>query len=128
MQNKKTIRHYYEEVASNYDVNAVLQKEIAKRLSERLDYIKHQPKVVLDVGSGTGVITKDLLKRYPKSQVMALDLAFDMAVKTQKQGAWLRKPKAICGDADAIPFKTDSFDLIVSNLMIHLSSDLNTIF
>ncbi|KAG1694957.1 Malonyl-[acyl-carrier protein] O-methyltransferase [Nymphon striatum] len=71
----KTTRLHFERAADTYDASAVLQKEIATRLSGRLDYIKHSPKTVLDVGSGTGFITQDLLKRYPKSSIIALDLA-----------------------------------------------------
>ena len=65
MFDKKTTRLHFERAADTYDASAVLQKEIAKRLAERLDYIKYSPKTVLDVGSGTGFVTQDLLKRYP---------------------------------------------------------------
>ncbi len=126
---KKNIRQHFERAAQTYDAAAVLQREIAKRMGERLDYIKLQPKVVLDAGCGTGFITQDLLKRYPKSQIIALDLALNMARKTKKeQGSWLRKPKAICADAEQLPLKAETMDLVVSNLMIQWSNDLNKTF
>ena len=126
---KKATRQHFERAANSYDAAAVLQREIAKRMGERLDFIKLQPKAVLDAGCGTGFITQDLLKRYPKSHILALDFAFNMAHKTKKeQGSWLRKPKAICGDAEQLPLKAESVDLIISNLMIQWSNDLNKIF
>ena len=128
MPDKNATRQYFEKLASNYDAAAFLQLEIAKRMGERLDYIKHQPKVVLDAGCGTGFITKDLLKRYPKSQVLALDIALNMTRKTKALGGWLRKPKLICADAEAMPLKPESDDLVVSNLMIQWSNDLNKMF
>ncbi len=128
MLDKKITRKHFEKAAENYDAAAVLQREIAKRMGERLDYIKLQPKAVLDAGCGTGFITKDLLKRYPKSQVIALDLALNMMRKTKQQGSWLRKPKLICGDADQLPLKPESIDLIVSNFMIQWSNDLTQTF
>lgn len=128
MPDKNATRQYFEKLASNYDAAAFLQLEIAKRMGERLDYIKHQPKVVLDAGCGTGFITKDLLKRYPKSQVLALDIALNMTRKTKALGGWLRKPKLICADAEAMPLKPESVDLVVSNLMIQWSNDLNKMF
>ena len=128
MPDKNATRQYFEKLASNYDAAAFLQLEIAKRMGERLDYIKHQPKVVLDAGCGTGFITKDLLKRYPKSQVIALDIALNMTRKTKALGGWLRKPKLICADAEAMPLKPESVDLVVSNLMIQRSNDLNKMF
>ncbi len=128
MPDKNATRQYFEKLASNYDAAAFLQLEIAKRMGERLDYIKHQPKVVLDAGCGTGFITKDLLKRYPKAQVLALDIALNMTRKTKALGGWLRKPKLICADAEAMPLKPESVDLVVSNLMIQWSNDLNKMF
>ncbi len=128
MLDKKITRQHFENAAENYDAAAVLQREIAKRMGERLDYIKLQPKAVLDAGCGTGFITKDLLKRYPKSQVLALDLALNMTKQTQKHGGWLRKPKLVCADAEQLPFKNECVDLLVSNLMIQWSNDLSKMF
>jgi len=128
MLDKKITRQHFEKAAKTYDAAAVLQREIAKRMGERLDYIKHQPKTVLDAGCGTGFITKDLLKRYPKSQIISLDLALNMTLKTKEQGSWFRKPRLVCADAEQIPLKDDSIDLIVSNLMIQWSNDLTKMF
>lgn len=128
MLDKKTTRLHFERAAESYDGSAVLQREIAKRLGERLDYIKQQPKTALDIGCGTGFITKDLLKRYPKASVIALDLAHSMAHKSKQQGSWLRKPHAICADAEELPLRAGCIDLLVSNLMLQWSNDLNKIF
>ena len=128
MLDKKITRMHFERAAQSYDGAAVLQREIAKRMGQRLDYIKQQPKRVLDVGCGTGYITADLLKRYSKADIVALDIAHSMASKTQQQGSWLRKPKAICADAEALPLTEDSIDFVISSLMLQWSNDLNKVF
>ena len=128
MFDKKTTRLHFERAADTYDASAVLQKEIAKRLTERLDYIKHSPKTVLDVGSGTGFITRDLLKRYPKSSIIALDLALSMARKSQQHGGWFRKPLVVCADAEQLPIKPESIELLISGLMLQWSNDLKQTF
>ncbi len=128
MLDKKTVRQHFERAADSYDAAAVLQKEVANRLVERLDYIKIQPGRVLDVGCGTGFVTADVLKRYPGAQVLALDIAHGMASKSRQCGNWLRRPKVICGDAEQLPIKTQSIDLIVSSLMLQWSNDLNKTF
>ena len=128
MFDKHITRMHFERAANSYDGAAVLQREIAKRMGDRLDYIKQQPKRVLDVGSGTGFITKDLLKRFPKADVIALDIAHSMASKSMEQGSWLRKPKAICADAEYLPLKEDSIDFVISSLMLQWSNDLNKAF
>ncbi len=128
MLDKNVTKMHFERAANSYDGAAVLQREIAKRMGERLDYIKQQPKRVLDVGCGTGYITKDLLKRYPKADVIALDLAHGMTKKTKEQGNWLRKPKAVCADAESLPLKKESIDFVISSLMLQWSNDLNKVF
>ncbi len=128
MFDKKTTRLHFERAADTYDASAVLQKEVAKRLTERLDYIKHSPKTALDVGSGTGFVTRDLLKRYPKSSIIALDIAHSMARKSQQQGGWFHKPLAICADAEQLPLKPDSIELLISSLMLQWSNDLKKTF
>lgn len=128
MLDKKTTRLHFERAANSYDGAAVLQQEVAKRLLARLDYIKLQPGRTLDIGSGTGFLTKDLLKRYPKAHVIALDLALNMVKICKKQGGWVRKPKVLCADAEQLPFKTDSMDLVISNLMLQWSNDLSKTF
>jgi malonyl-CoA O-methyltransferase len=137
---KAKVRKNFERAASTYDASAVLQKEIASRLLERLDYIRLQPKTVLDLGCGTGVITEDLLKRYPKADIIALDLALNMLKKTQQNSKgkfsnnwlsnnWLsNKPSCICADAERLPFKENALDLLVSNLMLQWSNDLQLVF
>ena len=82
MLDKKNTRQHFERAAKTYDAAAVLQREVAKRLSERLDYIKHQPARALDIGCGTGFITDDLLKRYPKAEIIALDVSLNMLQQT----------------------------------------------
>lgn len=128
MLDKHITRMHFERAANSYDGAAVLQREIAKRIGQRLDYIKQQPKRVLDVGCGTGYITKDLLKRYPKADVIALDLAHSMARKSMEQGSWLRKPKVVCADAELLPLKEDSIDFVISSLMLQWTNDLNMVF
>ncbi len=128
MLDKKTVRQHFERAANSYDAAAVLQKEVAKRLTERLDYIKINPQRILDIGSGTGFITQDALKRYPKAEVIALDLAHAMAKKSKQCGSWLRKPRAICADAEQLPIKSDCIDLILSSLMLQWSNNLAETF
>lgn len=128
MLDKKIICRHFNNAAECYDTASILQDEIAKRLTERLDYIKLQPSKVLDLGSGTGKLSKGLLKRYPKASVIALDLALEMAKKSKKQGGWRRKLQTVCADAEQLPIKSECVELLISNLMLHWCNDLNNTF
>lgn len=120
---KHQARRSFARAANNYDANAVLQHEIGQRMLERLDYIKLQPRRILDIGCGTGAATGQLLSRYPKAEVLALDFALPMLLHARRRGRWLRHPRCICGDLDQLPLAPQSVDLVFSNAAIQWSAD-----
>ena len=89
---KQLARRSFNRAADTYDNVAELQYEIGDRMVERLDYIRQQPRRILDLGAGTGFFTAVLLKRYRKADIVALDIAERMLQRVQGRGGWFRKP------------------------------------
>lgn len=118
---KNKARRSFGRAAKHYDEAAVLQHEIGRRMLERLDYVRHEPAVILDIGCGTGVATEALMKRYPKAQVFALDFAMPMLAQTCKRGRWLRRPRCLCADLDHLPLADQSVDLVFANAALQWS-------
>lgn len=125
---KQRAREAFSRSADSYDAVAVLQREVGRRMLERLDVVKLQPRQVLDAGAGTGIHTEALLGRYPKARVMALDFALPMLQHTQRRGRWLRRPSCICGDLESLPLADASVDLVYSNLALQWVNDLSASF
>ncbi len=125
---RRKTRLGFERAATTYDANAILQREIGERLVERLDVIRLQPDVIVDLGCGTGAISEHLLKRYKKARIVGLDLAFNMVQKTVKRGSWWRKPLGVCADVNNLPLKAQSVDMLISNLMLQWCNDLPSVF
>ncbi|MEN8177973.1 MAG: malonyl-ACP O-methyltransferase BioC [Pseudomonadota bacterium] len=125
---KRQARRSFERAAASYDEVAVLQRETAGRMLSRLDYIQHTPRVILDVGAGTGEATRALGKRYRKARTIALDFALPMLHQARKRGSWLRRPRCICGDAEQLPLADQSVDLIFSNAALQWCNDLEATF
>jgi len=121
---KQQARRAFNRAATTYDAVAELQYEIGDRLIERLDYVRLQPKRILDLGAGTGFFSTALRKRYRKADIVALDIAENMLRQVQERAGWFRKPRCVCADAESLPFADDSFELIFSNLMLQWSVDL----
>lgn len=125
---KARARRGFERAAARYDQVAVLQREIAERLLERLDYIILNPQRVLDIGSGTGHVTEALLKRYRRAEVLALDFAHAMLLHSRRRGSWWRRPRCICADAEALPLADASVDLILSSATFQWCNDIERTF
>ncbi|WP_298614363.1 class I SAM-dependent methyltransferase [uncultured Thermosynechococcus sp.] len=75
-----------------------------------------QPLQVLDVGTGTGRILQVLHQRYPHWQLTGIDLSPAMLAIARHHSPQLR---FIQGDAKALPFAAASFDVVISNSLIH---------
>ncbi len=125
---KRQARNAFSKAAERYDEASVLQREMGQRLLNRLDLMLIEPKVVLDIGCGTGVATAQLSKRYRKAKVIALDFALPMLLETRKRGSWLRRPRCVCADLEHLPLADNSVDLIYSNAAIQWSNDLDHAF
>jgi len=125
---KRRVRQAFGRAADRYDEVAVLQREVGRRLLERLDLVKLEPRWILDLGCGTGQLADALLRRYPKARVAALDLALPMLRHARRRGRWLRRPRCLCGDMEALPLADASVDLICSNLAFQWSTDPRALF
>ena len=121
---QQRVRKAFDDASESYDQAAVLQKEVCKRLLEKLDVTNLSPEWILDAGTGTGEAVKPLQKKYKKSEVVLLDLSESMLQKAVKQGAFFRKPHQVCGNIESLPFANQSFDLLFSNLAMQWCNDL----
>jgi len=95
---------------------------------QRLELVKMQPRVILDLGCGTGAQTDMLLRWYPKSTVIGLDFALPMLSRTATQGRWLKRPLCVCGDMEQLPIQSATVDLICSNFAFQWANDLPQLF
>ena len=112
------LRASFERASAGYEAAAALQARVAAELLERLELFRFAPSVVLDLGSGTGRVTRELKRRYPRACVIALDLAPGMLREARRhQWPWRRFVR-VCGDALRLPLRDGSVDLIFSNLML----------
>jgi len=125
---KSAIARSFNAAALTYDKSAVLQNVVGERLFERLDLVLIEPETVLDLGSGTGVFSRQLQGRYKKKRVLGVDLAWQMAAFANRQKKWLARDRYICADAEYLPLADHSVDLIFSNLMLQWLPNPDQIF
>ena len=139
----KQVRRAFSRSAASYDASAQLQHAVEARLLESLDYLddpalqREPPQRVLDLGCGTGRASIAMQKRWPKAQIVSLDLALPMLRQARGTSArsmgWLsnpfaRKPAQVCADARALPLAEASVDVLFSNLCVQWVEDLDALF
>lgn len=125
---KARARRAFERAAPGYDAAALLQREIANRLLERLDYCRLQPRRVLDLGTGTGYAVPALQGRYRKARIIGLDFAHGMLLQARRRGTWRRPLQCLCADAERLPLADCTVDLILSNATLQWCNDLDAAF
>jgi len=104
------------------------QAKIGAELLERLRFFQLQPRVILDLGCGTGTAAVALRARFPRAHVLALDLAFGMAIAARRRQRFWRRFSCVCADARALPLAAQSVDLVFSNMMLHYCEDPQPMF
>lgn len=122
--NPEDVKKRFNSAAQTYDSVAVMQRESADRLFERLEIIKIAPTEVLDLGAGTGYCTNKLSQLYPAAKIFAVDPAEKMLSKINAAD----NVKTLCASAEKLPLEDNSVDLVFSNMMIHWSTDVAQVF
>jgi malonyl-CoA O-methyltransferase len=131
---KRRMRRAFDRAADEYDAVAVLQHEVCRRMLGRLDYIKHEPALIVDAGCGTGNALRGLRERYRKAAIVALDIAPAMLRRAR-----VRLPRrllpfgaaaahAVCGDIEQLPLKNAAAGMVWSSLALQWVNDAQTAF
>lgn len=103
----------FHQKAVDYDQHVLVQKRVVANLARSVDLSQSQaPESILDVGTGTGSLLEKLHLLYPDARLTGVDLALNMCLRAkQKLGS---NCQVVNGNAECLPFKAGTFDLVVS--------------
>lgn len=128
----RLVRRRAGRAASGYATVDTLAREISRRMAERLDYIRIEPKRILDLGCGPGADLATFAERYPGVARIAIDSAPAMLTQARGEKSLLKRlmrfgkpaePDFVCADATALPLARGSVSLAWSNLMLQWLHD-----
>ncbi len=123
----RAARRRFERAAATYGEVAVLSREVERRMAERLEYIRVEPRRVLDAGCGPGEGLRRLRRRYPKARLVGVDSAWSMALSARRSQPLLERAKSVlsgalchnvCADLARLPLATASVGMVWSNLAL----------
>lgn len=123
---KLLIKRSFAAAAGRYDSLASLQRRVGGDLLQKFPP-QATPGTILDVGCGTGFLTRQLLEGNAAASVLALDIALPMLNVARQQNACL--PAAyLCADAESLPLANACVQQIYSNLALQWCQDLQAVF
>ena len=133
---KRLARKSFSRAAASYDEAAVLQREVARRMLERLQCMKFTPRRILDAGSGTGFGRTLLRQRYRHADIIELDFALPMlsaSARSPLLTRWLERLRGaqvyrVAGDVERLPLADSSVAMIWSNMTFQWCNDLDATF
>ena len=133
----RQVRRVFNRVAANYDAAAEIEREIGRRLLERLACVAITPAQIVDLGCGPATAAHALEARYPDARLIGIDSAEAM-FRAARQGGRLsrlllpflrqRGPLRICADAAAVPLPASSSQFVWSNLLLPWVNDPLAVF
>lgn len=103
-----------------------LHAEVARRMAERLPFIRLQPTRVLDAAPALGASGELLRQAYPGAEMLwheAEPVLAARAARARPQGWWQKLRGAPSGRVDALPVRPE-VELLWSNMALHAAADL----
>jgi len=116
--NKHSLATRFGKSRNSYEDATPVQEKMAQSLMKEVTARLAGKKVlsILELGCGTGRLTRQLIAAFPKAKITAIDISADMVAHSKAAN-----PQANYIEADAekyVHLLTDKFDLIISNATI----------
>ncbi|WP_455577365.1 malonyl-ACP O-methyltransferase BioC [Anaerosinus sp.] len=125
MLNKNIITKHFSKAAKEYDEYAKVQKKMALVLNDLLEEKSNYE--ILEIGCGTGYLTKILADKFPDANILATDISPDMLESAKYKLSNYQNITYAILDGEKI--STDKkYDLIISNAVFQWFSDYNQTF
>lgn len=113
------VRRRADRTAESFDAHDHVHRELARRLLEHLDPIRVAPERILELGCATGSLSRELVRRYPKCRVMAVDFSLRRLARSAAQTPrFFNRQSHLCADAVRLPLAQGSMDMVCANLLL----------
>lgn len=123
---KEKIQRCFDKAVNTYDLFSYPQQMIGHQLVEKLTKFQKSAYSIVDLGCGTGSVTKILADSMNYYHFSAIDLSESFILKAIDR---LKPYKIACFKQDFENMKAIfSADLVFSNMALHWSSDISSLF
>lgn len=114
---RSLVRAHRDRAAVGFASHAFLKREVSMRLAERLDDIKRDFPLAVDIGCHDGVLAEFVGERSNIARLAQCDIS--EAMVSRAAGT-----ERLVADEEWLPFRGESLDLVMSVLALHWVNDL----
>jgi malonyl-CoA O-methyltransferase len=128
---KASIGTAFGAAATHYETHAAVQRDVARHLAALASCARPHQDVaraptddaprILEIGCGTGLLTREISALWPRATLIATDLAPEMLSAARASGV---SAQLLAMDGEAPGFDGRHFDLILSSLAFQWFADL----
>jgi malonyl-CoA O-methyltransferase len=119
------VRRHFSSHAAEYNRYAQVQQRVVRRLVDLLAARTKDLRHGLEVGSGTGLLSRRFCDVFPRAELVLSDLAHGMSCRSR---ALLPELSVCDADAAALPFVGRCFDFLISSSVDQWVEDLSLAF
>ena len=106
-----------------YDLHSNTQKKQAEFLiyliKQYVKFFNIKPKLILDVGCGTGSLTKSIWRdHFPEAKIVGVDISESMIIKAKENLPKNHRIEYLCSNIEDFRYSC-KFDLVYSNAAMH---------
>ena len=124
---KGKIKQSFGAAASSYDQLAGLQRQVGRDLLSLFPPVETDG-WVMDLGCGTGFLTRQLLKINQQQSLLAVDIALPMLTAARQKNSLDSQIAYLCADAENLALTAGSMQQIYSNLALQWCENLPAVF
>lgn len=128
MLNRKHVQRRFEKAASTFDEHDFVHAVTREGLLARIAPLLIEATTVVDLGAATGSTQRALTRRFRGARIFSVDLSAAMLRRARKKKSWLAKTAYLQASADALPFASQSVDVVFANLLLPWVEDPDPIF
>ena len=113
-----SIKHRFSKSARTYQTRAGIQAQVAQTLAS---YVKAPAQKILEIGCGTGLLTAQLLKKFPQAELTATDMScemLDIARSNLAKDGSTQPLRFELLNPESEPLK-GTYDLIIASMVVH---------
>ncbi|MEQ8207716.1 MAG: class I SAM-dependent methyltransferase, partial [Woeseia sp.] len=125
---QREVQRRFDRCADDSDAAEFLFAASRTGLLDRLQPMQLEVERVLILGAGTGALNRELGKRFRGSQLFGLDLSLNMLQRNRRASSLFSRNKVLQANAQAIPLKDGTVDVVIANLLLPWIADLPKLF